>query len=105
MDRFRPLSRPQIARIVNNDPEAIKAFEKLFNQAGVLTPDEIATLQTGIDAAQYSADGAQSGIAEAMAILQRLDDTPEPPRYEPDANARLDYLDLSPAPHVSQVAR
>lgn len=40
----RALSRNQIARIVNNDPEAIKSFERLFEIATVENPATIAEL-------------------------------------------------------------
>ena len=39
-----PLNRNQIARFVGNDPDAIRAIERLFQVAGTLTPSDIATL-------------------------------------------------------------
>ncbi len=38
------LNRNQIARFVGNDPEAIRAIERLFQVVGELTPADIATL-------------------------------------------------------------
>jgi hypothetical protein len=38
------LNRNQIARFVGNDPDAIRAIERLFQVAGTLTPSDIATL-------------------------------------------------------------
>lgn len=108
MERFRPLSRQQIARIVGNDQEAIRAFEKLFQQAGQLTPDEILILSRGIEDAQLAAGSALALVAEADAALQRLAQDAGlavVPR-EPDNHARLDYLDFHRVgPHVTQPLR
>lgn len=108
MDRFRPLSRQQIARIVGNDQEAIRAFEKLFQQAGQLTPDEILVLSRGIEDAQLAAGSAMALGAEADASIRRavqdagLSIVPR----EHENNLKLDYIDLDQsAPHVNRIAR
>lgn len=85
----RPLSRNQIARIVGNDPEAIKAFERLFSIAVELTPADVAFLTGLIDLVQ----------SEAAAAINRAE------AYQPN-NAILDYLDFrSNAPHSEKIRR
>lgn len=44
------LTRKQIATFVGNDPEAIRAIERLFTVTGQLSPDDIATLNAAIEA-------------------------------------------------------
>jgi hypothetical protein len=81
----KPLTRNQIARIVGNDPEAIKAFERLFTVAGQLTPADIAALTILIESAAYDAGVAQNK-AEA---------------YQPNFQ-KLDYIDFNRVgPHVT----
>lgn len=81
----KPLTRNQIARIVGNDPEAIKAFERLFTVAGQLTPADIAALTILIESAAYDAGVAQNK-AEA---------------YQPNFQ-KLDYIDFNRiGPHVT----
>jgi len=108
MERFRPLSRQQIARIVGNDQESIRAFEKLFQQAGQLTPDEILVLSRGIEDAQLAAGSALALVAESDAAVQRLAQDAGlafVPR-EPDRTRKFDYVDLDQsAPHVNRIAR
>lgn len=45
----RRLTRDQIARIVDNDPEAIRAFEDLFRQATATGPAEVLTLRGDVE--------------------------------------------------------
>jgi hypothetical protein len=79
-----PLNRNQIARFVGNDPDAIRAIERLFQIAGQLTPAEIATLTQlildnsyAIGAADNKAEVALSSAtaAERLADLAVFDDT------------------------------
>jgi len=44
------LTRKQIADFVGNDPEAIRAIERLFQVTGQLSPSDIATLTAAIEA-------------------------------------------------------
>jgi hypothetical protein len=44
------LTRKQIADFVGNDPEAIRAIERLFAVTGELSPGDIATLNAAIEA-------------------------------------------------------
>lgn len=84
-----PLNRDQIARFVGNDPDAIRAIERLFVVAGQLTPGDIATLTTLIETAAFEAGVAQNK-AEA---------------YQPNFQ-RLDYVDFNRVgPHVSAARR
>lgn len=68
VDRLR-LSRSQIAKIVGNDPEAIKQFEKLFQMAD--------TQETGIDEVAVVAGTADGKAGQALAELQRIADALE----------------------------
>lgn len=85
----KPLTRNQIARIVGNDPEAIKAFERLFTVAGQLTPADIAALTVLIETASFDAGVAQNK-SEA---------------YQPNFQ-KLDYIDFNRVgPHVAAARR
>lgn len=84
----KPLTRNQIARIVGNDPEAIKAFERLFTVAGQLTPADIAALTILIESAAYDA-GVGQNKAEA---------------YQPNS-ATIDYLDFRRLPPHAEAER
>lgn len=82
-------TRNQIAKITSNDPEMIKALERLFIVAGEITPADVERLTVLINAAALDA-GAASNKAEA---------------YQPNS-AILDYLDLRrSAPHISRIGR
>jgi hypothetical protein len=66
----RRLTRDQIAKIVNNDPEAIRAFEDLFRQATTDQPAELVTLRADVDG--LALDPAGSDALEALSWLSRL---------------------------------
>ena len=66
----RPLTRNQIAAFVGNDPEAIRAIERLFQVAGVLTPSDISTLTQLIEDNSL-AIGVEAGRGEAVASALR----------------------------------
>jgi hypothetical protein len=84
----KPLTRNQIARIVGSDPEAIKAFERLFTVAGQLTPADIVTLTQLIELVQYDA-GVAANRAEA---------------YQPNSFT-VDYLDFRKVPPHAEAER
>lgn len=78
-------TRNQIARIAGNDPELIKALERLFIVAGDLTPADVAALTILIEAAAYDA-GVANNKAES---------------YQPNFQ-KLDYIDFNRVgPHVT----
>jgi len=82
-------TRNQIARIAGNDPEMVKALERLFIVAGDITPAEIATLRILIEAAAYDA-GVANNKAES---------------YQPNFQ-KLDYIDFNRVgPHVAAARR
>ena len=64
----KPITRNQIAAFVGNDPEAIRAIERLFRVAGELTPADIATLNVLIEA-NTLALGAAQDQAEVLAAI------------------------------------
>lgn len=68
MDELNPrrLTRVELARFLPSH-ELIKAFEKLFDVAGA-TPDAVNTLTLLVEAAQESADTANSAAVTAAAI-------------------------------------
>jgi hypothetical protein len=79
-----PLNRNQIARFVGNDPDAIRAIERLFIVAGNLTPADIAALtqlildnSLALGAADNKAEVALSDATDAKRLseLAALDDT------------------------------
>lgn len=78
-------TRNQIARIAGQDPELIKALERLFIVAGDLTPADVAALTILIEAAAYDA-GVANNKAES---------------YQPNFQ-KLDYIDFNRVgPHVT----
>jgi len=82
-------TRNQIARIAGQDPEMVKALERLFIVAGDITPAEIATLRILIEAAAYDA-GVANNKAES---------------YQPNFQ-KLDYIDFNRVgPHVAAARR
>ena len=64
----KALTRNQIAAFVGNDPEAVRAIERLFRVAGELTPSDIATLSAAIEA-NTLALGAAQDQAEVLAAI------------------------------------
>jgi hypothetical protein len=64
----KALTRNQIAAFVGNDPEAIRAIERLFRVAGELTPSDIAALNVAIEA-NTLALGAAQDQAEVLAAV------------------------------------
>ena len=78
-------TRNQIARIAGNDPEMVKALERLFIVAGDLVPADIAALTLLIEAAAYDA-GVANNKAES---------------YQPNF-LKTDYIDFNRiGPHVT----
>ena len=68
----RRLTRDQIAKIVDNDPEAIRAFEDLFRQATAEVPAEVTTLRQNVDALNVAPAGVDAVIA--LDWLNRIQD-------------------------------
>ena len=64
----KALTRNQIAAFVGNDPEAVRAIERLFRVAGELTPADIATLNVLIES-NTLALGAAQDQAEVLAAI------------------------------------
>lgn len=82
-------TRNQIAKVVGNDPEMIKALERLFIVAGDLTPADVAALTILINAAAYDA-GAANNKAES---------------YQSNF-LKTDYIDFNRVgPHVAAARR
>lgn len=68
----KALTRNQIAAFVGNDPEAIRAIERLFRVAGELTPDDIATLSVAIEDNTLALGAAQTQAEASSAILAQM---------------------------------
>lgn len=68
----KPLTRNQIAAFVGNDPEAIRAIERLFRVAGELTPTDIATLNILIEDNTLATGAAQNQVEALAAIAIEL---------------------------------
>jgi hypothetical protein len=68
----RRLTRDQIAKIVDNDPEAIRAFEDLFRQATGDQPAEIIALRAEVDGQALAPDGFDA--LEALSWCSRIED-------------------------------
>jgi len=68
----KPLTRNQIAAFAGNDPEAIRAIERLFRVAGELTPAEIDALNVLIEANTLALGAAQDQVEVLAAIAVEL---------------------------------
>jgi hypothetical protein len=102
-------TRNQIAAFVGNDPEAIRAIERLVKVAGQLTPAEIVVLTQLITdnilatgAADNKAEVALSvgTEAEQLAMLEAFDDTKAEAAMSvaTDAKRLADLAATAPAP-------
>ena len=105
-----PLNRNQIARFVGNDPDAIRAIERLFVVAGQLTPADVAALTQLILDNSYavgSADNkAEVALSSATAAERLADLLAKAPIAETHNSVTTDYIDLNPnAPHFHKKAR
>ena len=75
----KPLNRQQLAKICNNDPEAIRLFERLFQVAGQTTPNLIDENQFGgdmagqIDALRADVQGYADLVQRASEIIAAND--------------------------------
>lgn len=105
-----PLNRNQIARFVGNDPDAIRAIERLFVVAGQLTPADIVVLRQLILDNTYAVGAADNkaevALSSATAAERLADLLAKAPIGEANNSLLADYLDLNrSAPHVSRIAR
>lgn len=105
-----PLTRNQIAAFVGNDPDAIRALERLFKVAGQLTPADIATLTQLILDNSYALGAADNkaevALASATAAERLADLIGKGPLSDAHNSVTTDYVDLNrAAPHVSRIAR
>lgn len=66
-------TRNQIARIAGQDPEMVKALERLFIVAGDITPADIAALTILIEAAAYDAGVANNKAESYQANFLKTD--------------------------------
>ena len=66
------LTRNQIAAFVGNDPEAIRAIERLFRVAGELTPADIAALTQEVEGVSLAAGLAGGQAVQALSSLSRI---------------------------------
>lgn len=87
VDRLR-LSRSQIAKIVGNDPDAIKQFEKLFQMAD--------GQDTSIDEVAVVAGTADGKASQALAELQRIADALEVLAMAPIGGEDGGVADIAP---------
>jgi hypothetical protein len=94
-----PLNRNQIAAFVGNDPDAIRAIERLFKVAGQLTPADIATLtQLIVDntLALGAADNkAEVALSEAFDAKRHADLIAKGPLSDAHNFVQTDYVDLN----------
>lgn len=68
----RPLNRQQLARICNNDPEAIRLLERLFQVAGQILPDRMDETALGIPSdVQGQIDALRSELQGYAELVQR----------------------------------
>lgn len=87
-----PLNRNQIARFVGNDPDAIRAIERLFTVVGQLTPAQIIDLLINIGSADNKAEVALSSATAAERLADLL---AKAPIKEAHNSVQTDYVDLN----------
>jgi hypothetical protein len=94
-----PLNRNQIARFVGNDPDAIRAIERLFTVAAEFVPEN----NISASVAGNKADVARTEATAAKRLADLLASAPVPSKH----NAIVtDYIDLNTnAPHVHRLGR
>jgi hypothetical protein len=94
-----PLNRNQIAAFVGNDPDAIRAIERLFKVAGQLTPADIAALTQLILDNSYALGAADNkaevALSEAFDAKRHADLIAKGPTSDAHNSLRTDYLDLN----------
>jgi hypothetical protein len=66
---IRRLTRDQIAKIVDDDPEAIRAFEDLFRQATATGPTDIGNLRLDVEGILQQPETGREGLDLANYIL------------------------------------
>lgn len=66
------LTRNQIAKIVNNNPEAIKAFENLFRVATQLNPNDIAILTKLSEESSLDGNSALTVASNGLYEIEEL---------------------------------
>jgi len=99
-------TRNQIARIVDNDPEMVKALERLFIVSGSVTPGEIAALTALIEANTVLIDANTTSIdANTILIENAAFDAGvaqnKAESYQQNFQ-KLDYIDFNRVgPHVA----
>jgi hypothetical protein len=93
-----PLNRNQIARFVGNDPDAIRAIERLFLVAGQKTPAEIIDLLINIGAAGNVAEVALSEAETAKALADPVALAPAPASQEQIDNLQQQISALQQMP-------
>jgi len=110
-------TRNQIARIAGQDPEMVKALERLFIVAGDITPTDIAALTILVEAAGYSASAADNkaevAIANAISAQSQADAAKRladllavAPIGDAQTSVVTDYVDLNiGAPHEHRTGR
>jgi len=105
-----PLNRNQIARFVGNDPDAIRAIERLFQVAGQLTPADIAQLTQLILDNTYALGAADNKAEVALSVatsVERLADLiANGPLSDAHNSVQTDYVDFKvAAPHANSIGR
>lgn len=87
-----PLNRNQIAAFVGNDPDAIRAIERLFLVAGQITPAQIIDLLINIGSADNKAEVA---VSTATAAERLADLLAKAPIRDAHNSVTTDYIDLN----------
>lgn len=77
MATYPKLTRPQIARIVNNDEQAIRFFEALINRVMTDTPDDIDVIREELSLTSSESATALINALSAKAELSRIADALE----------------------------
>lgn len=101
---LKPIPRHLLARFLS-DPETIKAFEKLSENAGVLIPDEVVAIGFAANSAVARAEAAEGllSVLESAFALLAMAPVPLPPGGQGEfapAVAHEDQLVPFELPHI-----
>jgi hypothetical protein len=65
----KPLNRVQLAKICNNDPEAIRLLERLFQVSGSVLPDGLAELSLRMDGVEDAVNDIENEVDALQALI------------------------------------
>lgn len=72
MSNIKPPTRNQLATFLKN-PELIRTFERMANQALELLPQDVESINTRIDESDIGYQNALAGVSEALGLIESIE--------------------------------